>query len=177
MPSQDPEKPWVFSLENKRPSFYGAAISHGVSYNMPIPAYSPTDVEQVVAEPSPREILVVDDDPMIVNLLKENLEMEGYKVHCAYEGQAALRMAHAYPVNLVILDVNMPMTNGLKVLEYLRSSHDTEKIPVIFVSGEASKDVYPIVEHTPRVAHVKKPLDLESFNSLVKHFLDQYPNH
>jgi len=121
------------------------------------------------------QILVVDDDPSFVHLLKESLQLEGYKVHCGYDGQAALQLAHQYAFHLIILDVNMPMTNGLKVFEYLRSSPDTVKIPVIFITGELSKDVYSSIARHQRVAHLKKPLDLESFNSVVRLFLDSYP--
>ncbi len=120
-------------------------------------------------------ILVADDDPAIVHLLQENLEILGHKVLRAYDGQMAVRMAREHHPDLVILDVNMPMTSGLKVLEYLRASAETATIPVIFITGELSKDVYPAIADAPRVAHVKKPFDLESLNSLVQHFLKQFP--
>ncbi len=159
------------------PSFYGSHVKDRLSYSMPVPSYSPSDFNDLAVEPFPHQLLVADDDPMIVGLLKENLEIEGYKVSCAYDGAMALRMALAYPFDLIILDVNMPMTHGLKVFEYLRKTEETAKIPIIFLSGELSKDVYPVVASAQRVAHVKKPLDLESFNSLVRHFLEQYPTH
>jgi hypothetical protein len=46
---------------------------------------------------------------------------------------------------------------------------------VIFVTGELSKNVYPQIVGASRVAHVKKPFDLENLNSLVTQFLSQYP--
>src|SRR5579872_1085753 len=101
-------------------------------------------------------ILVVDDDPSIVNLLKESFILEGYKVSCGFDGQMAIQMARKQHPDLIILDVSMPMTNGLKAFEFLRSNEDTRLIPVIFVSGELSKDIYPIVESGSRVAHLKK---------------------
>jgi CheY-like chemotaxis protein len=120
-------------------------------------------------------ILVVDDDPSIVNLLRENLVQEGYQVACGYDGQAAIHMARQARPSLIILDVNMPMTNGLKAFEYLRRNEETKRIPVIFVSGELSKDVFPLIQSAPRVAHLKKPMDLEHLNSMVRQFLSQYP--
>jgi CheY-like chemotaxis protein len=69
----------------------------------------------------------------------------------------------------------MPMIHGLKAFQFLRESPETRSIPVIFVSGELSRDVYPVIESAPRVAHVKKPVDFENLNSLVKQFLKQYP--
>src|SRR5438552_12929057 len=120
-------------------------------------------------------ILVVDDDPYVVHLMKENLECEGHTVVCAYDGQMALRLARQWPFHLIVLDVNMPITNGLKVFELLRASHDTWKIPVIFVTGEPTQNVYPAIAQAQRVAHLKKPLDLEDFSSLVRFFLKSYP--
>ncbi len=124
---------------------------------------------------SPSRILVVDDDASLVHLLKEDLELEGYHVSAAYDGQMGLRCALNEPFNLIILDVNMPMTNGFKVFEYLRANPGTARIPVIFVTGEISNDVYPVIERSPRAAHMKKPVDLEGLNSLVRHYLERYP--
>jgi two-component system, sensor histidine kinase and response regulator len=120
-------------------------------------------------------ILVVDDDPSIVNLLKEDLTQEGHTVYCGYDGQMAIQLARRERPNLIIMDVAMPMTNGLKAFEYLRKCDDTKSIPVIFVSGEMSKDIFPIVQNSQRVAHLKKPMDLEHLNSMVRQFLTQYP--
>jgi CheY-like chemotaxis protein len=120
-------------------------------------------------------ILVVDDDPAIVHLLKDYLSSEGYEVVCGYDGQMAIQLARQRRPNLIIMDVNMPMTNGLKAFEYIRQSPATAAIPVIFVSGELSKDVYPVIASFSRVAHLKKPMDLENLNSMVRQFLQLYP--
>jgi CheY-like chemotaxis protein len=120
-------------------------------------------------------ILVADDDPSVVQILQDDLGGIGYMVHCAFDGQAALQSALQYRPNLIIMDINMPLASGLKVLEALRARPDTCRIPVIFVSGEPPKDIYRAIASTARVAHVTKPFDLESLNSLVQLFLDQYP--
>ncbi len=135
-----------------------------------------TSSESEVISPSgsPR-ILVVDDDPSIVNLLREALSMEGYEILCGFDGQMAVQMARKYLPDLIVMDVAMPMTNGLKAFQFLRAGEDTRLIPVIFVSGELSKDVYPIVEQGSRVAHLKKPMDLEHLSSMVRQFIRQYP--
>jgi len=120
-------------------------------------------------------IVVVDDDPSIVHLLKENLEQEGYRVMAGYDGQAALQLARSAKPQLMVLDVNMPMLSGLKALEYLRQYPETQHIPILFLSGEATANVAPLLQNTPRVAHVKKPIDLEDLNSLIRQLLQKYP--
>jgi len=123
----------------------------------------------------PQTVLVVDDDSSIVHLLKEDLEMEGYSVLEAYDGQVALQLAKKHKPNLIVMDVNMPLINGLKALENLRSSPDTMRIPVLFLTGEATANVAPSLSTSPRVAHVKKPIDLDDLNSLVRQMIEKYP--
>jgi CheY-like chemotaxis protein len=120
-------------------------------------------------------ILAIDDDPSIVHMLKESLEQEGYKVLEGYDGQAALQLARTAKPSLIILDVNMPMINGLKALEFLRGMQETRNIPILFLSGETSSKLTPTLESAPRVAHVKKPIDLEDLNSIVKELIEKYP--
>jgi CheY-like chemotaxis protein len=131
------------------------------------------DVDQIVKTDA--RILVVDDDTALVHLLRESLEAEGYRVCVGYDGQMAIQLAHKEKPDLIVLDVSMPMLNGIKVFQFLRESADTRPIPVIFLSGELSKDIYPVIESSQRVAHVKKPMDLESLQSLIRQFLQNYP--
>jgi len=123
----------------------------------------------------PKTVLVIDDDPSIVNLLKEDLEAEGYRILMGYDGQAAIHISNTSRPDLIILDVNMPLLGGLKTLEYLRESRVTRNIPILFLTGEASSNVAPHLESAPRVAHVKKPIDLDDLNSLVRQLLEKYP--
>ena len=80
----------------------------------------------------PRTVLVVDDEPMLRNLLSRLLHMEGYEVIEAPDGQVALDMVAAHEPDLVLLDVMMPARNGLDVLGDLRKTSD---VPVILVSA------------------------------------------
>jgi CheY-like chemotaxis protein len=119
--------------------------------------------------------MVIDDDVDIVRILKEHLENEGYSVLPGYDGQMALNLLKMRRPHLLILDIQMPMTNGLKVLEFMRKAEETRGIPVILLSGAQSQGVYQVVDSLPRVAFIKKPLDIENINSLVCQYLQQYP--
>lgn len=123
----------------------------------------------------PTTLLVIDDDPSFVHLLKENLEQEGYRVLKGYDGQMALQIARSDRPSLIIMDINMPMINGVKALEFLRALPETKSIPILFLTGEASGNVFPSLLNAPRVAHLKKPIDLEDLNSIVRQFLEKYP--
>jgi two-component system alkaline phosphatase synthesis response regulator PhoP len=120
-------------------------------------------------------LLVIDDDPSLVNLMTSNFEELGYRVISGYDGQAAINMARTHKPHLIILDVNMPMTNGLKAMEVIRENLITREIPIILLTGETSERVFPQVQGAERVTHVKKPIDLEELNSLVSDILQKRP--
>ena len=121
------------------------------------------------------KILVIDDDPSLVHLMTANLEEIGYTVISGYDGQMAINLAKTIKPHLIIMDVNMPITNGLKALEIIRLNPQSKSIPVILLSGETSDKVFPKVQETGRVLHIKKPVDLEELNSLIKQVLIKYP--
>src|SRR5688572_3713094 len=106
-------------------------------------------------------ILVVDDDPSLVNLLTANLEEQGYTIISGYDGQMAIVQAKTQQPDLIIMDVNMPMTNGLRAMAAIRQNPGTQAIPIILLTGETSDRVFPKVEDASRVMHVKKPVDLD----------------
>lgn len=91
---------------------------------------------------SPRQnsILVIDDEPLIVEILQSTLEHEGYSVLAATTGQAGIDLAlHAQP-HLILLDVMLPDTDGMSVCRALRGNNKTSAIPIIMLSALDSMD-------------------------------------
>jgi DNA-binding response OmpR family regulator len=87
-------------------------------------------------------VLVVDDDPVIVNLLQVNFEIEGYSVVTATGGEAGLVQARSGEPDVIVLDVMMPGIDGIEVARRLRSDEATRKIPIILLSAKAqSSDI------------------------------------
>jgi two-component system phosphate regulon response regulator PhoB len=87
-------------------------------------------------------VLVVDDDPVIVNLLQVNFEIEGYTVLSATAGEAGLAQARAGDPDVIVLDVMMPGMDGFEVARRLRADPATKRIPIILLSAKAqSSDV------------------------------------
>ena len=82
-------------------------------------------------------VLVVDDDPVIVNLLQVNFEIEGYDVLAATGGEAGLAQARLGHPDVIVLDVMMPGIDGLEVARRLREDPDTASIPIILLSAKA----------------------------------------
>jgi two-component system alkaline phosphatase synthesis response regulator PhoP len=84
-------------------------------------------------------ILVVDDEESIVELIRYNLEKEGYSVATAADGDAAQKAVHDEPPDLIILDVMLPGKDGLFLCRTLQSDPKTRKIPIIMISARADE--------------------------------------
>ena len=84
-------------------------------------------------------VLVIDDDPVILELLRVNFEIEGFDVICATDGEDGLRRAQADRPDVVISDVMMPRRDGLQLLTELKGDPATEDLPVILLSAKAQK--------------------------------------
>jgi DNA-binding response OmpR family regulator len=85
---------------------------------------------------SSRRILVVDDEPMVRNLLNRLLTMEGYEVTEVEDGQAALDLVGTEPPDLILLDVMLPARDGLDILGDLRRTSD---VPVILLTARGDE--------------------------------------
>ena len=114
------------------------------------------------------KVLVVDDEPKIVRLIKQKLEASHYEVVTAANGEQALRQAHTHRLDLILLDLMMPVMDGLEVLTRLRTTKDTSRIPVVIVT--ARQDTQAILQSQDLWAadYVTKPLDLEMLVQTVK---------
>jgi DNA-binding response OmpR family regulator len=80
-----------------------------------------------------KRILVVDDEKMIVKGIRFSLEQEGYNVDCAYDGGAALEFANSNEYDLIILDVMLPVADGLSVCQQIR---ENSKVPIIMLTAK-----------------------------------------
>lgn len=85
----------------------------------------------------PTRVLLVDDNPIILDLLVINFELEGFTVLQASDGAQAFAIAKEQRPDVVISDVMMPVMNGLQLTTALRADPITSTIPVMLVSAEA----------------------------------------
>ena len=78
-------------------------------------------------------ILVVDDDPLILKFVSANLRARNFDVIGTEDGESALKIFHERKLNLVILDIMLPGTNGLEVCQKIRESSE---VPIIMLSAK-----------------------------------------
>ncbi|HEY4650083.1 MAG TPA: response regulator transcription factor [Pontibacter sp.] len=85
------------------------------------------------------KILIVDDEPDIVELLHYNLSREGYEVAKAENGQKAIEVAQAFKPDVILMDVMMPVLDGIAACRQLRSLPDFKQTHVIFLTARAEE--------------------------------------
>jgi DNA-binding response OmpR family regulator len=86
-----------------------------------------------------QKILVVDDEPDAVELLRVNLESAGYAVASAHDGEEALKKARMTLPELIILDLMLPEVDGMEVCKVLRRDQKTSHIPIIMLTAKAAE--------------------------------------
>jgi len=125
-----------------------------------------------------RRILVVDDEPVNLKVLKNHLEREGYAVTLANDGYEALSLLEKEnPFHLVLLDVMMPRMSGYDVCQKIREKHLSSELPVIMVT--AKNQVNDLVEGFDFGAndYIVKPFSRDELLARVKAQLDNYGIH
>jgi DNA-binding response OmpR family regulator len=87
-------------------------------------------------------VLVVEDDPVILELLSLNFSMEGFEVRTAPDGEVALAEVAAQHPDVIVMDIMMPKVTGLEAVARLKADDATAGIPIILLSAKAqSSDV------------------------------------
>ena len=112
-------------------------------------------------------ILVADDDPASAELLTYFLESRGYEVATAPDGNRALDMGTSGEFGLVILDVHMPMYDGVELLQFLRRRHKLHPIKVIALTGDLSDDTRQALQQGGIDSFMTKPVDLHQLGEEV----------
>lgn len=103
-------------------------------------------------------VLIVDDDRLIMKLFTINLTAKGYKVLSAYNGKEGLEVISEHEPDVIILDIMMPIMNGLEMLEELRK---ISEIPVIIVSGYGEPESVEKARKLGIECFMNKPFEME----------------
>lgn len=122
---------------------------------------------------TPKKILVGEDSSIIINLTKNVLAFENYQMKAARNGKQVLELLEKEDFDLVLMDISMPVMDGVECLQHIRKLPDPlkSKLPVIAISGN-------IRNYTPEEFRklgfddfIQKPLDYDKVLATVKKFL------
>ena len=110
-------------------------------------------------------VLVVDDDPNVVEMLQDLLVDVGYLVKHALDGTEALRLVPVFEPDVVLLDLQLPGISGIEVLDRLRRDHPT--VPVIIVTGNDDVEVARRTLRGGAFDYLSKPFTVEVLARVV----------
>jgi len=126
-----------------------------------------------MGEGKSKKILIVDDEPGVVEIVRVNLEWEGYDICEAFDGQEGWDKVRSEKPDLVILDVMMPTLSGLELLECIKADPHICGVPVIMLTVRArDMDVIQGLEKGA-VEYLTKPFDPVNLVRVVKKVLEE----
>jgi excisionase family DNA binding protein len=113
-------------------------------------------------------VLVVDDDPQVREVVRVNLELEGYAVREAANADEGLAAVEHDAPDLILLDVMMPQVDGWEMLRRVQERHGIGSIPVVMFSGQLESDIEQEAAERGAHAFVGKPFDLRALIEQTK---------
>ncbi len=116
-------------------------------------------------------VLIVDDEPQLVELLKMRLEASQYRVVEAYDGEAGWKKALQELPHLIILDVMMPKLNGWEVLRRLKRNEQTKAIPVIMLTAKGDTGSILDSEELRAADYFIKPFEASELLAAIRKHL------
>ncbi|MGA2975259.1 MAG: response regulator [Spirochaetia bacterium] len=120
-----------------------------------------------------KTLLVVEDDPIIMNLIVILLEREGHKVLQASTAEEGITLAAGQTPDLILMDVALPGMDGLEATRILKSREDTRRIPVVALTAQAMKQDTERAERAGCDGFIAKPVSTRAFLSEVARFLGE----
>jgi len=117
-------------------------------------------------------VLIVEDNPVNMELFTELLSLNDYECLCAEEGSSAIELARREKPDIILLDIQLPGMDGLCVASALRSHEETRHIKIIAVTAYAMRGERDIFLEKGFDGYISKPIDNKSFLDMIRTFLD-----
>jgi two-component system cell cycle response regulator DivK len=120
-----------------------------------------------------RVILIVEDDPKNMKLLRDLLQMRGYATLEACDGKQGVDMARAKMPDLIFMDIQLPVMDGFEAINILKADPVTKGIPVVALTALAMQGDREKCMEAGFNDYITKPLDTRAFVIKVKEYLEK----
>jgi len=124
------------------------------------------EAEALMHKNERKHILVVDDEPIMLKMIQEQLS-DKYDVATAISGKIAYKFLEKKGTDLILLDYEMPVENGPMVMAKIRESSQYDNIPIVFLTGVTDKEKIKEVLALKPAGYILKPLDREKLRSTI----------
>lgn len=118
-------------------------------------------------------ILVVDDQPVSIKLMRLMLEGEGYQVLVAANATEALQAVQASKPDLILMDIHLPSLDGLALTKLLRSDMESRHIKIVAISAYASTEDDMRITAAGCDGFIPKPIDTRTLAASIREYLDK----
>jgi two-component system cell cycle response regulator DivK len=118
-------------------------------------------------------ILIVEDEPRNLTLVRDLLQVSGYKTIEATDGEQGVELAKSKKPDLILMDVQMPKMDGLEATRILKADATTSNIPVLALTSYAMKGDKERILEAGCDGYIAKPIDIKEFLKLVTEYLSE----
>ncbi|MBL8014300.1 MAG: response regulator [Candidatus Omnitrophica bacterium] len=119
-----------------------------------------------------KRVLVVDDDPVVIRLVKEILKNIGYEVETAKDGIDAMVLVKKEKPDLIVLDIMMPELNGYDVLRTLKFTDEYKDIPVLLLTSR-EQELDRRIGEMMGIDYLQKPVNREAFIERIQKIIQK----
>lgn len=120
-----------------------------------------------------KKILLVEDNPVNMRLIRLTLKNENYEFVEAVNGEEALALAEIHLPDLIVLDIQIPKIDGYEVARRLKQDERSKHIPIIALTAHAMKGDEEKIINSGCDMYVSKPFDTQKFKTLVQSVLEK----
>jgi len=117
-------------------------------------------------------ILIVEDEPRNLTLLRDLLQVSGYKTIEATDGEQGVELAKSNKPDLILMDVQMPKMDGLEATRILKADANTKNIPIICITSSAMKGDREKIIQAGCDDYMSKPVDINEVLNKVAEMLE-----
>ena len=119
------------------------------------------------------KIMIVEDNPVNMELATDLLELAGYEVHQAWDAESGLQVARTEMPDLILMDVGLPGMDGLKAAKILQNDPATKNIDIVVVTAHAMRGDQEKALAMGCVGYITKPINTRTFVQSVGAFLSE----
>lgn len=125
--------------------------------------------------PTPNRVLIAEDSSVIQNLVKKILEFQNFEITAVKNGEQVLQMLQKEPFDIILLDINMPVMDGMESVKAIRALADKDKakVPVVAITGNARNYSEEEFKEAGFNEVLMKPLNFDKLVMVVKDLTDK----
>ena len=117
---------------------------------------------------NPKKVLIIDDEVDLVETIRFPLELEGFQVLAAYNGEEGLNQARSENPDLVLLDLMLPKLDGYKICRLLKFDDRYKHIPIYMLTAKTQEKDKILGKETGADAYITKPFDIDELIAKIK---------